>query len=243
VRIEVRVYGDLVELTGEAELAVPVGRPRSVKDLVESVGVPHPEVGLLVVDGDAVGFGHLVGGGARVAVYPPFHDLHLAAGQGSWPEPPDPRRFVLDVHLGTLARRLRVLGFDTWYRTEADDHELADVAVSETRILLTRDRELLMRRVIVHGYLPRSDDPDDQLAEVVRRYDLADRVDPLTRCVPCNGELAPVARTEVVDLVPPRTRAEHDRFVRCRDCGQVYWPGSHLDAIGRLVERVRTSRR
>jgi uncharacterized protein len=241
VRIEVRVYGDLVDLTGEAELAVPVGRPRSVKDLVESVGVPHTEVGLLLVEGEVVGFGHLVTGGVRVAVYPPLHDLHLATGQGSWPDPPDPRRFVLDVHLGTLARRLRVLGFDTWYRTEADDHELADVAVAETRILLTRDRELLMRRVIVHGYLPRADDPDEQLAEVVRRYGLAGRVAPRTRCVPCNGELAPVARSEVVDRLPPRTRTEHDTFVRCRACGQVYWPGSHLGTIARLVDRVRSS--
>jgi uncharacterized protein len=241
VRIEVRVYGDLVDLTGEVELSVPVGRARSVKDLVESVGVPHPEIGLLVVDGDAVGFDHLVDGGARVAVCPPFHDLHLAAGQGLWPPPPDPRRFVLDVHLGTLARRLRLLGFDTWYRTEADDLELADVAVSDARILLTRDRELLMRRVIVHGYLPRSDDPDDQLAEVVRRYRLAGRTAPLTRCVPCNGELTPVPKAEVIDLVPPRTRVEHDTFVRCRSCGQVYWPGSHLGRIGRLVDRVRSS--
>lgn len=237
-----RVYGDLVDLTGEAELTVPVGQARSVKDLVESVGVPHPEVGLLVVDGDAVGFGHLVAGGARVAVYPPFHDLHLAAGQGLWPDPPEPRRFVLDVHLGTLARRLRLLGFDTWYRTEADDHELADVAVSEERVLLTRDRELLMRRVIVHGYQPRSHDPDDQLAEVVRRYGLRDRVAPLTRCIPCNGVLEPVAKAEVVDRLPPRTRTDHDTFVRCRSCGQVYWPGSHLGPIDSILSRVATGR-
>jgi uncharacterized protein len=242
VRIEVRVYGDLVDLTGEAELTVPVGQDRSVKDLVESVGVPHPEVGLLVVDGDAVGFDHLVTGGARVAVYPPFHDLHLAAGQGLWPDPPEPRRFVLDVHLGTLTRRLRLLGFDTWYRTEADDHELADVAVSEGRVLLTRDRELLMRRVIVHGYLPRSHDPDDQLAEVVRRYGLRDRVAALTRCIPCNGVLEPVAKAEVIDQLPPRTRADHGTFVRCRSCGQVYWPGSHLEPIDTILSRVATGR-
>ena len=238
MRIDVRFYGDLADLAGDALLRVPIGEPRSVKDLIESVGVPHPEVALILVDDQPVDFDHLVEGGERVAVYPPFHDLDLGATVAVFPEPIAPR-FVLDVHLGTLTRRLRLLGFDCWYRNDTEDAELARVAVDQDRILLTRDRQLLMRRVIVHGYCPRSSDPDTQALEVVRRYQLADRIEPFSRCVNCNGEVAPVAKAEVLDELPPKTRQAFDDFARCQGCGQVYWPGSHLEAVDGFLSRVR----
>ena len=236
MRIRIRAYAELADLAGDAELEVPFGQPRSVKDLVESLGIPHPEIGLLVVDDEPVGFDHRLRGGERVAVYPPFHDL--VPSTPLWPAPPEPRRFVADVHLGTLARRLRLLGFDTWYETDADDAELAAVAVAEERILLTRDLQLLMRRVVVHGYCPRSDDPEEQAIEVVRRYGLATRRAPLTRCVRCNGRLRDATPAEVRDEVPPRSRAAFDRFARCTSCDQVYWPGSHLDAVDGFLARA-----
>lgn len=236
----VRLYADLVDLTGAEEVEVPVGEPRSVKDLIESVGVPHPEIALILVGGQPVGFDHLVEGGERVAVYPPFRSLDLAGVPTVAPPPAEPR-FVLDVHLGTLARRLRLLGFDVWYRSDADDEELARVSVEEERILLTRDRGLLMRRAITHGYTPRSDDPELQVIEVVRRFGLAARIEPFSRCIRCNGRLAPVTKEEVRDVLPPRTRKEHDRFVRCEECRQVYWPGSHKDALTGVVDTVRAA--
>lgn len=238
----VRLYADLVELAGDEELEVPVGSKRSVKDLIESVGVPHPEVALILVDGRPVSFEHLVAGGERVAVYPPFQSFDLAAVTTVDPPPADPR-FVADVHLGTLARRLRLLGFDTWYRPDANDDLLAEVAVGEGRILLSRDRGLLMRRVITHGYCPRSDDPELQAIEVIRRYRLAPHIAPFTRCINCNGELEAVEKQEVVDELPPATRREHERFTRCCDCGQVYWPGSHKEALTDVVADLRTAGR
>jgi uncharacterized protein len=240
-QIRVRSYGELVDLVGEPEASVPFGTPRSVKDLIESIGIPHPEVALIVVDGTAVGFEHRLEGGERVAVYPPFQALDLDPVPTVWPEPPAGRSFVLDVHLGTLTRRLRLLGFDCWYRVDADDADLADVAVAEDRILLSRDRSLLMRRVIRHGYLPRSDDPDDQLAEVVRRYGLAERLAPLTRCVRCNALLVRAGLDEVRERVPPRTRVAFRRYARCPGCEQVYWAGAHRPALEAILERVRGS--
>jgi hypothetical protein len=213
---------------------VLVGAPRSVKDVVESAGVPHPEIALLLVDGTSVGFRHLLRGGERVTVYPTFHTIDVAPASLVQPPEPEPR-FVCDVHLGRLARRLRLLGFDTWYRTDADDDELADVAVTEQRILLTRDRGLLMRRVIVHGYCPRSAHADVQAGEVLRRFRLAGQVTPLGRCARCNGLLRPIDKQAVIDVLPPRTRVEHERFARCADCGRVYWPGSHTTRIMRFV--------
>ena len=237
MHVEVRAYAELVDLLGATIVEVPVGEPRSVKDLIESVGVPHPEIDLLLVDDEPVGFDHLVRGGERIAVYPPLRSLRPAS-VALWPTPPEPRRFVLDVHLGTLARRLRLLGFDTWYATDADDALLAEVAISQQRILLTRDRGLLMRRAIVHGYCPRSDDPEQQAREVSDRYHLAERARPLSRCVRCNGVLVPVDREQVLDLLPPRTRREFDRFAQCPDCRQVYWPGSHVEAVEDFVNDI-----
>lgn len=238
---EVRFYADLADLAGVVDATVPVGAPRSVKDLIETVGVPHPEVALILVDGDPVGFDHRVTGGERVAVFPPFHRLDLS-GVTTVAPPPVAPRFVLDVHLGTLTRRLRILGFDCWYRTDADDLELAEVAVAEERILLTRDRGLLMRSEITHGYCPRSDDPDLQLLEVVDRYHLSPRVEPFSRCVRCNGELRAAAPEDVREEIPPRTRREHDTFNRCTQCGQVYWPGSHRTAMAGWVNDVSDGR-
>jgi uncharacterized protein len=236
-QVRVRVYGDLDVFTGERELTAPFGMPRSVKDLLEALGVPHTEIGVIVVDNRPVGFDHLLTGGERIAAYPPFHDLPIPPQQSVVPPPIAPR-FVLDVHLGTLTRRLRLLGFDCWYRTDTDDAELARICVDEQRILLTRDRHLLMRRPIVHGYCPRSSDPDEQALEVLRRFHLRDRIDPLSRCVPCNGPLLRVDKADVVDELPPRTRDHVEEVARCGVCGQLFWPGSHLDAIGAFLERV-----
>ena len=238
-----RVYGELQDFVdGDRAglLEVPVGAPRSVKDVVESVGVPHPEIALLLVDDVSVGFGHRIHGGERIAVYPPFHAIDTAVVSRVQPPAPQPR-FVCDVHLGRLTRRLRLLGFDTWYRTDTDDDELAAVTVAEHRILLTRDRELLMRRIITHGYCPRSHDADVQTTEVLRRFDLADELAPFSRCARCNGVLRPVAKADVMRVLPPRTRAEHHEFARCAGCGQVYWPGSHTTRINRFVATVRAA--
>lgn len=238
-RTTLRFYGDLADLARgtdrDAEVEVPLGAARSVKDVVESVGVPHTDVGLLVVDGEPVGFGHLVHGGERVAVYPPSPSLEVP---GLLRPPDPPRRFVLDVHLGTLARNLRLLGFDTWYRTVADDPLLAEVAVSEDRVLLTRDRGLLMRGEVVHGHCVRSQDPFTQTVEVARRYGLGDELCPFTRCLRCNGVLVDVELDEVVADVPPLARTA-SRFSRCTSCGRVYWPGTHHGTLTGLVAAVR----
>jgi uncharacterized protein len=239
----IRLYGYLDELApdaarhGEARLTFDV--PRSVKDAIESLGVPHTEVDLLLVDGESVGFDRRLGEGERVSVYPVFHDVDVDTVSRVRPREPPPRRFLLDVHLGRLANHLRLLGFDAWYDNDRDDRELAALSASHRRTLLTRDRGLLMRSRVVHGYLVRSVDPVEQAAEVVRRYDLDGDIDPFTRCLTCGEPLEAVAKDEVLDDLPPRTRREHHRFVRCAGCGSVYWPGSHHERLRGLVDDIR----
>ncbi|MPZ74134.1 MAG: twitching motility protein PilT [Nitriliruptorales bacterium] len=240
----IRFYGDLAEVAWDADrdglARVPVDRPRSVKDAIESCGVPHTEVDLVLVNGTSVDFGHAVTAGDRVAVYPLFVNLDVPSMVR--PDPLDEERFVLDVHLGRLAGRLRLLGFDASYRNDADDADLAAESVHDRRWLLTRDRGLLMRASVVHGYLIRSDDPPLQVAEVMRRFELYGKVEPLTRCANCNGLLAPVPKARIDHLLQPGTRRDHDVFVQCGSCGQLYWEGSHSGELQAFVRHVRSGR-
>jgi uncharacterized protein len=238
MRTVLRLHGDLRTLArsdGVGDLPLTSAGPRSVKDLVESVGVPHTEVAHLTVDGAPVGFAHRLDGGERVEAFGPSE---APTARPSVLPPDPPRAFACDVHLGTLARRLRLLGFDTWYANDVTDRDLLRRALDDDRVLLSRDRGLLCRRELVHGYLPRSDDPMAQTIEVVGRFALAAVAAPLTRCVRCNGLLDPVPLEEVAALVPPRSRRAFDRFARCRGCGRVFWPGSHLDASTAVLALV-----
>jgi uncharacterized protein with PIN domain len=154
------------------------------------------------------------------------------------PRPPETVRFVIDGHLGRLAAYLRALGFDTDYSNDGADDELARRSSREQRILLTRDQGLLKRSIVEHGYWVRNIDPEEQLFEVCRRFDLGKRALPFTRCVSCNGVLADVEKEEVEQRLLPGTRQRYDRFRRCSACGQIFWRGSHYDRMSRLIDAV-----
>lgn len=172
-RVTVRCYGDLGELAGadrDGLVDVPIGTARSIRDVTASVGIPHTEIDLVVVDGISVGWDHEVVAGQRVAVYPPFSTL--PAGVVSQVRAPAPRslRFAADAHLAALAHHLRALGHDTWHATDVTAEKLAERARTEGRILLSRDPVPLMQSNVVHGVLLRSTEPREQLLEVARRH-------------------------------------------------------------------------
>lgn len=214
----------------------------SVKDTIEAIGVPHTEVDLVLVDGVSVDFGHLLRGGERVTVYPMFERFDIAAESCLRPRPLRVTRFVLDVHLGRLARYLRLLGFDAVYTNEATDAEIAARSAAERRIVLTRDVGLLKRREVTHGYWVRSSDPRAQLTEVVRALDLAESMAPFSRCMACNGVLEPLDEREVREALPEGIRGRYATVSRCRDCARLYWPGSHYDRLGRMVNGLAGGR-
>jgi hypothetical protein len=218
------------------------GRP-AVKDVLEAHGVPHPEIAAITVNGRAVGFDHHLEDGDRVEAWP----ADMAAANGLAPVGPSPPdrasdpRFVVDGHLGRLAAYLRMLGFDTWYRSQADDELLARLAATEARILLTRDRGLLRRSVVERGTYLRADRPFEQLVEVTRRLGLLDRCQPFGRCLRCNSILDQVSREQVLDRLQPLTRIYYDDFRLCAGCGAIYWKGSHHARMERLIDRLRTT--
>jgi hypothetical protein len=213
-----------------------VAGTRSVKDAIESIGVPHTEVDLILVDGQSVGFDRVLRGGERVAVYPVFELLDIAPLQHLRPRPLREPRFVLDTHLGTLARHLRLAGFDCLYRNDYHDSEIITAALAERRIILTRDKGLLKQRLVTHGYFVRATEPGEQLREVVRALQLETNLRPFTRCRECNAELRDVAKAEVLERLPQKVRAAYDRFQLCPGCGRVYWEGTHYARLRRLLD-------
>jgi len=203
---------------------VPADGVSTVGHLVESLGVPLTEVGALRARGRPV-----------TASYRPADGDVIDVGPAARPQPVPltPLRFVLDVHLGTLARRLRLLGVDTAYANDAGDDELVAQANEQHRVLLTQDRGLLRRRSLRHGAYVRGARPGEQLADVLERF--APPLDPWTRCTACNGELRAVPKAAVEQQLQPGTRRTYQAFARCQDCGKVYWRGAHSRRLERIV--------
>jgi len=202
---------------------------QSLKHLIESLGVPHTEVGQVTANEQARSMDSFPHNGDRIEV--------RAAAPGC----PLEARFLLDSHLGRLAAYLRMSGFDCLYNNDYHDDEIAGILAEDARILLTRDRRLLMRKVVQYGYCLRSLEPPQQLTEVVRRFDLADKIRPFHRCLRCNHPLQPVSKETVLDRLEPLTKIHFDEFHLCPACDQVYWKGSHVERMGRLIESVSGS--
>lgn len=242
-RARCRFYGPLNDLLPperrQHDLVWTWDTPEPVREMIEGLGVPHVEVDLILVNGEAVGWDHRLADGDRVSVYPHLVTVDPASpiSLRSTAEPVG--RFVLDVHLGRLARWLRLLGIDTVYSNDCDDETLAGIARNEHRILLTRDRRLLMRSAVEHGHWVRTPEPRAQLSEIIQRYDLLPLSRPYTRCAHCNGLLVPATREEVAHMLQPRTASCHSEFTRCQSCGQIYWPGSHLKRLREILNTVQ----
>ncbi len=206
------------------------GNP-SIKDTIEAIGVPHPEVDLILVDGESVGFDYHLQNRDRMSIYPVFESIELSPLVRLRPEPFREVRFVLDTHLGKLAGYLRMLGFDTIYSNDLEDETLAQIASEEKRILLTKDRGLLKRNSVTHGYCVRSTNPRDKLIEIMRRFDLYRLVTPFRRCIRCNRLLTVVKKEDIFEGLLPQVREHYSEFRRCTGCAQIYWKGTHFERM------------
>lgn len=213
----------------------------SIKDMIESLGVPHTEIEIILVNGRSVGFDYIVHDGDEIAVYPMFESFDVTPLLRLRPAPLREPRFVLDVQLGALARYLRLCGFDTLYRNDYRDDELARISAGERRILLTRDRDVLKRRIVTHGYFVRSDRPREQLREVCARLDLYRLCAPFRRCIRCNASLHPVAKDAIAHRLEPATRRYYDDFHACTGCGRIYWEGSHVARMRGILAELATA--
>ncbi len=230
-----RFHGHLRDFLRRPNAVVEFELPAGVRDLIQGLGVPHVEIGSITVDGSDVDFAHVVDDGADVQVFDRFDrdgrpaSLHPVTV---------PDRFVLDVHLGRLAGYLRLLGFDSLHHTDFDDDTLVAISLAESRTLLTRDLQLLMRAELEHAVFVRSQQPRCQLVEIVERLGLRESVRPFERCMACNGLLTGIRKQELPDRVPKKVRTRHDHFTRCTACRRVYWQGSHYQRLLGIVDEA-----
>ncbi len=210
----------------------------TTKHAIEALGVPHTEVEVILVNGESVAFDHLIQDGDRISVYPRFESLDVTPLLRVRERPLRCTRFIADAHLGALARYLRMLGFDTVYDESLLDRQIAELSAREERIVLSRDRALLMHRVISHGIYVRNATPRRQLEQIVERLDLWRSFHPFTRCMICNSPLVTVDREQVLDRLPAEVATRQERFEACRGCGKVYWAGSHHRRMCVFIERL-----
>ena len=245
-RVQLRFYEELNDFLSPALRKVAFShtfdRRASVKDMIESFGVPHTEVDIILVNGDSVDFSYLVQDGDHISIYPVFESLDISPLLRLRPAPLRTPAFILDSNLGRLARYLRLLGFDCLYQNDYEDEIVATLADQQQRIVLTRDRALLQRKIITRGYFVRAVRPRLQVKEVLARLDLYRQVAPFTRCIRCNGNLQVVDKQAIEEQLEPKTRQYFDAFRICTDCGQIYWQGSHHARSLQLIEELTKSR-
>ena len=212
----------------------------SVKDLIESLSVPHTEVDLILVNGISVGFEYIINDAEDISVYPVFESLDISDVQHLRPKPLRNPKFVADVHLGRLTRYLRMMGFDVYYKNNLSDDEIVKISSIERRAILTRDIGILKRTEVTHGYFIRSHKVEKQTEEVVKRFDLQKSIKEFTRCLECNTELIKIAKEKIAVDLPPKVKQSQEEFYKCPGCAKLYWKGTHHQKMLSLVQKIKT---
>lgn len=219
-------------------VAYALRRRASIKDIIESLGIPHTEVGRITVKGLNIGFDYIPCGDTAIYIYPMTADVVGSLPSVLWQEPWSFTAFMVDVNVLKLARNLRICGFDTTIVPDSDPVEAGIFAFEQKRVLLSRSRQLLKCSTIEYGQLLRSQNHIDQLKEVMSRFSLSTRIKPFSRCLTCNGLLEDVAKQCIEHLLEPLTRKYYHKFKRCRHCQSIYWHGSHTPHIQSILDEI-----
>jgi hypothetical protein len=214
-------------------------RTAPLKDIIEALGIPHTEVGEIVTHGREHDFWYIPSNGDSIDVYPVESPCIVSLPTLLRPEPFPWVRFIADVNVGKLARFMRLMGFDTEYKNSWSDSYIAEKALREKRIVLTKDRDLLKRKVIQYGRLVRSIRPWDQLAEIIHFYGLEKNISPFRICPLCNVNLENVPKEKILEEIEPLTRLFFNDFRKCPRCGRVYWAGIHHEQILKKVAELK----
>jgi uncharacterized protein with PIN domain len=210
----------------------------SVKDLIESLGIPHTEVDLILVNSKSVGFKYLINDGDDISVYPVFESLDITDVQHLRAKPLRKPKFIADVHLGRLARYLKMMGLDVSYKNNFNDDEIVQLSLKERRAILTKDRGILKRNEVTHGYWVRSTKAEAQAKEILERFQLQSEIKEFTRCLECNTELIKIAKEKIARNIPPKVNASQEEFFKCPGCEKLYWKGTHHQKMLLFIKRL-----
>ncbi|NPE28278.1 hypothetical protein HNV12_09975 [Methanococcoides sp. SA1] len=243
IPVTIHFHGWLKKLIGRSRrssgpLSPPLARRTSIKDIIESFGVPHTEVGAIEINQQTVTFDHILTKRSMVEIFPHSPPVNVLAPSLLRPRPLSAIRFLVDANVGKLAGKLRMVGFDTLFNPLWHDAELAGISEEKECILLSRDIQLLKRKKVTFGHFVRETCPTKQLAEIIHLYGLSDKICAFSRCMRCNGILAPVSKQEVLSRLEPLTRKYYNSFQRCNSCSHVYWSGSHLKPMEKNIKAL-----
>lgn len=212
------------------------GNP-AIKDIIEAIGVPHSEVDLILANGESVDFKYRLKAGDHISVYPTFEAFDIGKVTRLRSKPLREVKFILDVHLGKLAKYLRLLGFDSLFDTHFQDSEIVSIA-KPNRIILTRDIGLLKHSDVTHGYWVRNTNPIKQLKEILLRFDIYTKALPFSRCLECNSPLVDISKDDIIEQLPAKTRQFYQHFAQCKQCKKIYWEGSHYKKMKEFVDNI-----
>ncbi len=215
----------------------------TIKDVIESEGIPHTEIDLILVNGKSVDFKCIVKQNDEFSVYPVFETIDISPVIHLLNRPLRHTTFIVDVHLGKLAKYLRMLGFDTLYRNDYEDQEIVSISIAENRIILTRDIFLLKIKEVSHGYFVRNTDPKEQINEILSRFDIYSQIRPLSRCIDCNNVVIRINKSEIIHLLEPKTQKYYNEFYKCIECNKIYWKGSHYARIYKFIESLKANKK
>jgi len=211
----------------------------SIKDMIETLGIPHTEVDLILVNKKSVGFNYVINDGDDVSVYPVFESLDISDIQHLRSKPLRNPKFIADVHLGRLVRYLRMMGLDVIYKNNIKDHEIVKLSLKERRAILTRDRGILKRSEVTHGYWLRSTKIKEQVVEILNRFNLKNIINEFSRCLECNSVLNSVSKEEIINVLPPKVIQSQEEFYRCTACNKLFWKGTHYERMLSFIQSVR----
>ncbi len=219
------------------KIIYPVIRSSSIKDIIESLGIPHTEIGGLILNSKKIYFDYILHPTDNIHVYP--HIKPIRPDNYLFSQPIQKYRFLVDVNVGRLAKLLRILGYDCAYDPYWDDEFLAQKAYEEKRILLSRDIQLLKRKKVLWGKLILNEDPKSQLKEVIDHFGLKIYYRPFSRCLVCNTELKPVRKKQIFHKLEPKTKRYFNQFALCPKCKKIYWAGSHVEKMEAMIKEIK----
>jgi len=242
-KIDIRFYEELNDFLPEEKRKKRFAHQfidrTSIKDLIESLGVPHTELDLILVNGKSVNFKYLINDGDDISVYPVFESLDISNVQHLRSKPLRKPKFIADVHLGKLTKYLRMIGFDVYYKNNLDDEQIINISIKERRAILTKDRGILKRNEVTHGYWVRSTKVEEQIKEVIQRFDLQKEMREFSRCLECNDLLKSIKKETIIDRLPLKVAQTQNEFYQCPSCKKIYWKGTHQQRMLKFVQLLQ----
>jgi len=222
----------------KTDFEVPFQGKRSIKDIIEALGVPHTEIDLILVNGNSVDFNYILQDEDRVSVYPVFEYLNITNVTRLRKIPLRRNKFIADINLGDIVKYMRVLGFDLYYDPLLSIREIIELSKRENRIILTKSRKLLKFKEVSHGIFIRPGTTPEQIRRILDYLDIQDNIKPFSRCLRCNTVLNVVPKENILDRIPPRTKKFCDEYVQCPSCNKIYWKGTHFIHMKKIVRQI-----